>query len=398
MPKLSLWQSQKSNNYKFFDNQIRGMFTAGGADFGIHKYVGTINQNTGDATQPNYDTMSPTNIQDVLFLENRNRKYDEDVYVLRGHYQRTENDFDLSQFGLFLQTGTVIANFHHNDMVETLGRRIMSGDVIEFYHLQDDFALDAVTALKRFYVVGDCSWTAEGFSPTWYPHLWRVKLNPMANSQEYQDILQTINVTNTLGPMGTSIPAEGNPIADLMSTYNKYIGINEAIIEQANKDVPASGYDVSNLYGQYVDVNDNPAVGNVTSDVSVDTADAIISSADTGIYSPNQRTNPKAYLSGDGLAPNGIPVGAGVTFPINPNQGDYFLRLDYLPNRLFRYSGKKWAKMEDSVRTNLDNGNPNNKTMRNNFVNNTNTLTLANGDTIPSRQTLSQALRPKADI
>ena len=51
---------------------------------------------------------------------------------MRGMYQVSDNDFDLSQFGLFLQTGTLFMTFHINDMIETIGRRIMNGDVLEY--------------------------------------------------------------------------------------------------------------------------------------------------------------------------------------------------------------------------------------------------------------------------
>jgi len=324
------------------------------------------------------------------------------VYVMRGIYQRTDNDFDLTQFGLFLQTGTVIMTFHHNEMIEILGRRLMNGDVLEFMHLNDDYALNTEAAIKRFYVVGDCSWATEGFSPTWYPHLWRAKLNPMVDSQEYKDILDNITITNSSGPMGTPDPADGKPLVDIISTYDKYIGINEAIIAQANADVPNSGYDVSKIYAPSVDANGIASTTNQTADDTVDTADEIVTS-DEATYSPTPGFNPKGYLSGDGLPPDGFPVSAGIAFPSNPNIGDYFLRLDYLPNRLFRFSGTRWAKMEDNVRTNLTPGDSNNATLRNSFANPAGTsqdpatITLSNGDVIPTRQNLNQALRPKAD-
>ena len=353
---------------------------------------------SSDATKPANPNPTPTTIQDILFLENRDRKYDPDVYVMRGSYQRQDNDFDLTQFGLFLQTGTIVMTFHHNDMVDILSRRVMNGDVLEFLHLKDDYAIDAETALKRFYVVGDCSWATEGFSPTWYPHLWRAKLSPLVDSQEYKDVLNNIAVLDTSGPMGTAgnVTANTTPISNIISTYQKFMDINEAIISQANYDVPKSGYDVSKIYAPHVDENGVAATDILTGDDQTDTSDSELTS-DQGSYSPTPEMNPKGYLSGDGLAPDGLAVNAGVSFPAIPNMGDYFLRLDYLPNRLFRFDGIKWVKMEDNVRTNLTPGDPNNQTWRNRFINDTNTLTLANGDVVPERQSLDQALRPKAD-
>ena len=102
------------------------------------------------------------------------------------------------------------------------------------------------------------------------------------------------------------------------------------------------------------------------------------------------------YLTGDGVPPNGFPVTSGVSFPLNPSAGDYALRLDYFPNRLFRYNGSRWIKIEDKVRTNLNNSNTND-TLRSSFVNNTYTVPTTDMGNIPSRQSLSQILKPKAD-
>ena len=102
------------------------------------------------------------------------------------------------------------------------------------------------------------------------------------------------------------------------------------------------------------------------------------------------------YLTGDGIAPNGLPVTPGISFPPGAQEGDFALRLDYFPNRLFRFNGARWVKYEDNVRTNLTPGSQN-QTLRSGFVNNTNeTATEDRGD-IPQRQALSKLLKPEAD-
>lgn len=396
MPMMSMWREEKSADYRWIDRQVSAQYTAGGTAIGIHKYLGPSNNgDPGDATQPIYGSVSETNIQDLLFLENRDRKYDPDVYIMRGIYQRTDTEFNLSQFAFYLQAGTIVMTFHYNDMLATLGRKIMSGDVMELFHLKDDHVIGLAASLKRFYVAGDCAWAGEGFSPLWYPHIWRVKLNPLVDSQEYKGILNTIKLENTSGPMGTD-DGNGGTLGDVMSTYQKYMDINEAIIQQAEAEVPKSGYDVSKIYSPNSDAEGNPINAQFTADDNVDTADSLIT-ADSASYSPVLSQNPTGYLTGDGLAPNGLPVTAGVTFPADPNEGDYHLRLDYLPNRLFRFSGSRWVKIEDSVRTNLTAGDPGNETLRNSFANNDATTTLSNGKEIPQRQSLNEALRPPKD-
>ena len=116
-----------------------------------------------------------------------------------------------------------------------------------------------------------------------------------------------------------------------------------------------------------------------------------------GMYlTPSSDGYTAGYLTGDGKAPDGFPVTPGVSFPPNPKVGDFALRLDYKPNRLFRYNGRLWVRIEDKVRTDLSNG-PDNKTLRSGFVNNTYTTRTTDLGNIPQRQSLSQALRPRAD-
>ena len=83
MPRLSLWKPERNKDFTFFDNRIREMFTIGGTGINIHKYLGpdTSNNDGKDATQPNYASQSATNIQDLLFLENRDRKYDSSIIM-----------------------------------------------------------------------------------------------------------------------------------------------------------------------------------------------------------------------------------------------------------------------------------------------------------------------------
>jgi hypothetical protein len=114
------------------------MFTVGGADINLHKYLGPNDTGFVSNTEPGGTGI--TSIQDLLFLENRDRKYDSDIYVLRSLYRLNDNDFDLSQFGLFLTGDTMFMLFHLNDMVETIGRKIMVGDVMELPHLKDFYA------------------------------------------------------------------------------------------------------------------------------------------------------------------------------------------------------------------------------------------------------------------
>jgi hypothetical protein len=327
----------------------------------------------------------------LLFLENRDRKYDTSIYSMRGIYQTQDVTFDLSQFGMFLQTGTLFIVFHINDMVETIGRKLMAGDVVELMHLKDYYPLDnsLPVALKRYYVISDCNNAAEGYSPSWWPHLWRCKINPLTDSQEYKDILNQITVDNELDPTGGNIT-----LGNVSSIISKYQEINDAIIREAETNVPYSGYDNSYLYIKPVGSEGYPEdPAGISADSGNVTADSGTIDSSAGIASPGDTVH--GYLTGAGQTPNGLPVTTGIAFPNAPLVGDYALRTDYLPNRLFRYDGRRWVKIEDNVRTTLTPG-PDNTTLRSSFVNNTETYTNNSGN-VSVRQSLSQALKPQAD-
>ena len=388
MPRLSIFKPEKGNDYKFFDRNIKEMFTIGGTDLHFHKYLGPYDQGStnkdGDAspTQPQYsgDSLNERTIQDLLFLENRDRKYADDIYIVRGIYNVQDADFNLSQFGMFLQNDTLFLTVHLNDIIERIGRKPMSGDVIEFPHMKEDYSLDESIpiALKRYYVVEDVNRAAEGFSQTWWPHLLRLKMKSLVDSQEYRDIL---------GDAAT----EGS-LASYMSTFNKEKSINEQVVAQAESDAPKSGFNYKQYYVAPIDERGNIRTDNVNTEEQRASGDknvnAVIDSPASSHYG--------FYLDGDGVAPNGHPAGFGISFPnSNIDKGDYFLRTDFLPNRLFRFDGTRWVKIEDSVRITTTN-NDSRANYKTSFVNNSTSDTI-NGLTVTQRQSLTDALKPKAD-
>jgi hypothetical protein len=557
MPRLSLWRPNKTNDYNFFDKIISEQFTAGSTDLYVHKYLGPTNQGPSiDYTQPEYDVLAPTNIQDLLFLENRDRTYETSIYRLRGHYNVQNLDFDLSQFGLFLNNDIIFVTVHYNDMIDLIGRKLMVGDVIELPHLLDYNPLKETipTALKRFMQITDANFASEGFSPTWFPHLWRIKCEPLVDSEEFSQILSApIDQDTYLGlwdkaktypagyvitfgdknykslidvPVGITPPNltywqldTADNLKDILATYNKNIEINNAALQEAERLLPKSGYNNNNLYivptyGEYssndvssnainnpappVGVNTNsagaPAVTgtvmmmrnakyknsspvikiskstikniwdqtadmgyeklNVFNTVNLEvltlvpvrtdtnsgpvsgdrmltvysmgqitgpygTADNTYATADanpelpgfTGTISTQMdwradcdpafqfiaRSSPRSfgyttgYMDGNGEAPNGYPTGAGISFPQNPQVGDYFLRIDYFPQLLYRWDGKLWVRISQNIRTQTGFSDAN-QSQLSGFINNNAETKLTNGTFVPQRQALSTIL------
>ena len=394
MPRISMWrEGTHSNDFKFHDGVIREMFTVGGTGISIHKYIGIIDQGaSSDLSQPQAVADDPLAIQDFLFLENRDRKYDQDVYNMRGIYNVADTDFDLSQFGLFLQNDTLFITFHLADMDRILGRSLMSGDVLELPHLKDYNSLDTSleVALKRYYVVQEGTRPTEGYSPTWWPHLWRIKCTPLVDSQEYQDILGKIQIDDNTGE------STGSTLRDLLSTYSKELEITNKVVEQAEVEVPKSGYDTSKFYVVPADETGQPMdPTGYTADTSTQTVDSALISADSTRISPENSNAYSGYLIGDGLAPNGETVSMGTSFPVAAIEGEYVLRLDFLPNRLFRFNGTRWTKVEDNVRSNPTPGQS--TSLRSGFINNTATTTQDDNTVISQRQALSKALSIQED-
>jgi hypothetical protein len=347
MPRLSLWKNEKTSDFHFMDRVIREQFLVGGTAVLVHKYLQPADQGaSNDPTKPNHrvdDILNETKIQDLLFLENRDRIYDPDVYELRGVYSVGDQDFDLTQFGLFLSADTIFITFHTNDMVERMGRKLIAGDVIELPHVRDDLLLDqSKPAINKFYVIQDAARAAEGFSQTWYPHIWRIKASPMTDAQEYRDILQNKadNGVDTL--------------KDALSTYQKELEISKAIVERGEQLAPTI----------------------------LDDGDNIL-----------QDTSKKYQDKSSDVYDHGETLNQGLSFPLNPAQGDFFLRTDYNPPVLFAYRGTRWQRMDvQTGPVDLRDRNLNAAP----FINN-NSTTVVGGKEMPERQALSQVIKPKVD-
>lgn len=355
MPRLSLYKPELGHDYRFIDRQISEMFQVGGVDVYLHKYIGTgEGDNFKDVTQ----------IQDLVFLENRDRKYDPEIYRIRGLYNVQNIDFNLSQFGLFIDNDTLFMTVHLNDIIKFLGRKPINGDVLELPNLRDQYALSgADISLPCYYVIEDVGRASEGFSVTWQPHLYRLKLKRISDSQQFADILNKVatDVNGDPDPNGTTLK-------ELLSTYNAEIAINNAIITEAENDSAKSGYETRQFYTLAADANGRPTLN------TADSSDPLLLASSESITATETNTRPKrpgytGYLLGDGFPVNGYDFGAGIQFPENAGTDDFFLRTDFLPNRLFRFDGTRWVKVEDSVRMNMTN-NDTRQTLKTSFINN----------------------------
>jgi hypothetical protein len=362
MPPLTFWKGvgTKTKDYQFFDRMVNQYINIGGSEFYIHKYIGPTTTQSKAPSDSFGSSESILDIEDLVNLEIRDRKYDPDVYSLKGHYMVSDTEFDLKQFGLFLSSDTVFITFHLNKMVEMLGRRLISGDVIEVLHMRDDTASDGIVT-NKFYVVEDGIRSAEGFSSTWWPHLWRIKCQPLTNSQEFSDILNQALIDRGDGISPPPLNADGSAptLGQLTSTYDKEIAINDAILEEATASVAFRNFQSAHFYIMQSDSDIKPDVFN-----------------------------------SDGIPPNGSkPVPSGTFFPDIKNDQDYFLRIDYIPPVLYKWENSMWKRIETNWRSEWL---PANAALTT-FINNTKKTKLNDGSIIDEKANLRTAVKPKID-
>lgn len=372
MPKISLWKETQGHDYNYIDRIAREYIELGGTAIYVHKYLGPKEQSGDDNKSDAEDGVTTTelNIGDILFLENRDRKYAPDIIEMRGAYTISDTDFDLTQFGIFLTDDTIFMTVHLNENIERLGRKLMPGDVLELPHLREYAMLnDDKSAVNRFYVIEDASHSAEGYGPRWWSHMWRVRAKQMPASTEYQDILDRLP--------GDGQELESQPpgdddccevtIEDSLSDRNKMDEVADKIIEEAALNVPFDPlwFDAAHLY------------------ITID---------------PDTLEHQLIWFkTGDGIPPNGLALaGSGDTFPMSLVEGDYFLRTDFSKPVLYHKQGSTFKKIEVDQR--LLPWTAANQIL-DTFIDNDSITTNDDGTTEPERQALSKVVlaRPKTE-
>jgi len=368
MAMMQMWDRHKNDDYKFIDDQVREMFRIGGVECLVHKYVGVIDQGEqNDATSPSNSKSKAKGvrqIQDLFFLENRDRAYDPNVYEFRVAYNMQDTEFDIRQFGLFLEADTIYLEFHINEVLEKINRKLMSGDVLEFPHLRDDALLDDdMPAVNKYYVVQDVNRAAGGWSQTWRPHIFRVKVKPLTDSQEYKQILDA------------EVDDSGWDLRSIISDLPFNTNISDALVEQAEREVPMRNFETQHFY--------------------------VVPGDEQGKQYP-------WIFAGDGNPPNGAKLAAtGTSFPDEAKNDDWFLHTGMEPHVLYQYVGEKtdmfgqpqggdggvWQRREVDLRKKWSAAHR----ILQSFINNNNT-NIIGGKEVQEKVMLSKAAKPKADF
>jgi hypothetical protein len=129
-------------------------------------------------------------IQDELFLENRDRDYAKQSVQFKVAYQPFDAVSDLSKFG-FQVSDIYTFTTVFSTMVRSLGRPIVVGDVLEVpSEMQYDHNLRPV---RKFLEVTETGWSADGYTTSWRPITFKFQAQQLIPSQETRDIFGTID-------------------------------------------------------------------------------------------------------------------------------------------------------------------------------------------------------------
>lgn len=377
----NMWDRRKNKDYDYIDNMILDYFDLSGVGVLVHKYIGTYpstytgsyddsyfstyedyigdtSSTKSTGTSNTSSTSDPASVfEDAFFGENVNRKYDEVPYEIKAVYQTTETFYQMEKFGLLSLNNGFSIQIHLNDCLRKLGRKIMSGDVIEFLNQRDDALLGDLPAINAFFVVTDVSRARDGWSITWYPHILLVQLEKMTNSQEFQNV--TTEDPNGI-ISGGSFGGDGATSASNADAINS---MSDLINEEAAARVKFRFLQTDQFW-----------------------------------LLPNELTgmNSSWVFDGDANPPPGaIYLGSGSSFPENPVDGDYFLiiREDVLYPVLYQYENGNWEYRKTDYRLKWKAANR----ILDSFLTNDGTF-CADGLKQPSKQGISQVIKPRATI
>jgi len=281
-----------------------------------------------------YQATRLDDIQDSLFMENRDRDYAKASIQLKAQYTPFDAVSDLSKFG-FQIADIYSFTVSFAQMVRALGRPIVVGDILEVpSEMQYDQNLRPV---RKFLEVTDAGWAADGFTSGWVPIIYRFQAQQLIPGQEHRDLLGTVDTQKYIVDDGRFFDG----IEQIQTAPLTVMERNEAEAVQA---VPEKGTNVReeasgmNRFGQ-----------------------------------PGSYDGVGLYVE-DGLPPDGAPYETG--FGKLPDvagavDGSYF-RLEYPPEmnlaaRLYKFSQvkNKWIYVETDRRNQRSSHTPSQRTILN---------------------------------
>ena len=282
-----------------------------------------------------YQVTATDNIQDKIFMENRNRDYATDSITMKGYYDLIDLTTELSRLGIEIpaQVYTIKVNF--NSAVALLGRPVVIGDIVELP--SETQYTPTLQPIKKYLEITDVAWDAISFTPGWKPTMQRLTAMPALASEETQNIFgDLVRQTDDSGLL--SVDDGNNPLWQDMGD------VDQTIFANAKTQVPETGSEGSNTIREF-------------------TQDELTTAAEEGFPHLNKMGfNPTGLYVEDAIPSNGEQYSEGTSFPSSPADGDYH-RMTYtglasqVPPRLYRYSTTKgrWIYLETDRREQYNN-------------------------------------------
>jgi hypothetical protein len=266
-----------------------------------------------------YQATTLDDVQDALFLENRDRDYSNTAATFKVAYQPFDAISDLSKFG-FQVSDIYSFTTVYALMIKALGRPIVIGDVIEVpSEMQYDHNLRPV---RKFLEVSDVSWASDGYTTQWRPITFKFQASQLIPSQEHRDLLGTIDTQKyTID--------DGSFFDGIEQIQTGPLTASEAVAAEALAAVPEKGTNIRE-----------------------------VASGMDRFNTPGSYDGTGPYVS-DGLPPDGQDYMEGFKLPdvASAHDGDFF-RLNYDPalkigSRLYKFSAIKnqWLWVETDRRS-----------------------------------------------
>ncbi len=267
-----------------------------------------------------YESTRLDDIQDTLFMENRDRDYAKTAIELKVAYTAFDTVTNFNKFG-FDMGDTFNFTTTFAGMVKAIGRPIVVGDIVEVpSEIQYDHNLKPV---RKFLEVVDTGWDASGRTTSWRPIIFKFQATPFMPSQEHRDILGTVDsqlykIDDSDFFNGSRNQIQTGPLV-----------AQEINVQEAETAVPEKGANITELASGL-----NPHIP------SINTYDGTAN-----------------YVE-DGMPPDGLPYGEGFKLPeVSASKDGEYFRLYYEPQlnispRLYKFSLSKgkWIYMETDRR------------------------------------------------
>ena len=367
-----LYQKERSNNYNYIDRVVKGFIEQGGALFHVYPIVALIG-NDGVSHEIGEKGFL---VSDPVFNESPKRKYSRETFDLWGVTKMNTPQFSFSFSGLSLLDGDEKEiSFHYNSMIAQLGRKLLIGDVIEWSWLRDLDIMGMETGMNKFYQVTASERDENGWAANYKYHLWKVKVKPITNSPEFADLFVQKNEDGSYdGDFYEDLNSinGGGGIDASNTTQKNELDIMDAVLAEAEEKGPS--FRLHDEHHVYLDENNQVYVENRFIPQGID-----------GI--PNQ-------LNCEDIDYN---TEFGEFFPENPSNGDYFLRVDYNPPRLFKRivneqtNEGKWQLVEFDNREKWT-GVP---AILRSHINNDETITNNAEEVLPQRQNIKDLVKAR---